>query len=120
MFLLLLPFAPNLLCPGFVLANDTGWPTLGKTNTTLKPPERRDSGTESQSKSPPSGSPVTPNAEKVSRRILSNYSQNILFFFFPESIKINNDFCTNLLSSIMIRLTFTYEYLFSVSFLILF
>ncbi|XP_047243659.1 protein phosphatase 1, regulatory subunit 13Bb isoform X4 [Girardinichthys multiradiatus] len=46
-------------------ANDTGWPTIGKTSTTLKPPERRDSGTDSQGKSPPSGSPVTPNAEKV-------------------------------------------------------
>ncbi|MEQ2231481.1 hypothetical protein ILYODFUR_000891 [Ilyodon furcidens] len=45
--------------------NDTGWPTIGKTSTTLKPPERRDSGTDSQGKSPPSGSPVTPNAEKV-------------------------------------------------------
>ncbi|MED6273233.1 hypothetical protein CHARACLAT_004466, partial [Characodon lateralis] len=44
--------------------NDTGWPTIGKTSTTLKPPERRDSGTDSQGKSPPSGSPVTPNAEK--------------------------------------------------------
>ncbi|KAM4529085.1 protein phosphatase 1, regulatory subunit 13Bb isoform 2-T2 [Fundulus diaphanus] len=46
-------------------ANDPGWPTIGKTSTTLKPPERRDSGTDSQGKSPPSGSPVTPNAEKV-------------------------------------------------------
>ncbi|MEQ2219304.1 hypothetical protein XENOCAPTIV_015651, partial [Xenoophorus captivus] len=46
-------------------ANDTGWPTIGKTSTTLKPPERQDSGTDSQGKSPPSGSPVTPNAEKV-------------------------------------------------------
>ncbi|XP_041831133.1 protein phosphatase 1, regulatory subunit 13Bb isoform X4 [Melanotaenia boesemani] len=45
--------------------NDTGWPTLGKTNTTLKLPERRDSGTDTQGKSPPSGSPVTPSAEKV-------------------------------------------------------
>ncbi|XP_028460993.1 protein phosphatase 1, regulatory subunit 13Bb isoform X2 [Perca flavescens] len=46
-------------------ANDTGWPTLGKTTTSLKPPERRDSGTDTQGKSPPSGSPVTPSAEKV-------------------------------------------------------
>ncbi|XP_045916431.1 protein phosphatase 1, regulatory subunit 13Bb isoform X2 [Micropterus dolomieu] len=46
-------------------ANDTGWPTVGKTNTSLKPPERRDSGTDTQGKSPPSGSPVTPSAEKV-------------------------------------------------------
>ncbi|XP_068432743.1 protein phosphatase 1, regulatory subunit 13Bb isoform X5 [Clinocottus analis] len=46
-------------------ANDTGWPTLGKTSTSLKPPERRDSGADSQGKSPPSGSPVTPSAEKV-------------------------------------------------------
>uniref|UniRef100_A0A671UKR3 Protein phosphatase 1, regulatory subunit 13Bb n=1 Tax=Sparus aurata TaxID=8175 RepID=A0A671UKR3_SPAAU len=46
-------------------ANDTGWPTVGKTNTSLKPPERRDSGTDTQGKSPTSGSPVTPSAEKV-------------------------------------------------------
>ncbi|XP_034383328.1 protein phosphatase 1, regulatory subunit 13Bb isoform X2 [Cyclopterus lumpus] len=46
-------------------ANDTGWPTLGKTNTSLKPPERRDSGADSKGKSPPSGSPVAPSAEKV-------------------------------------------------------
>ncbi|XP_073348826.1 protein phosphatase 1, regulatory subunit 13Bb isoform X2 [Pagrus major] len=45
-------------------ANDTGWPTVGKTST-LKPPERRDSGTDTQGKSPTSGSPVTPSAEKV-------------------------------------------------------
>ncbi|XP_028252936.1 protein phosphatase 1, regulatory subunit 13Bb isoform X5 [Parambassis ranga] len=37
----------------------------GKTSTTLKPPERRDSGTDNQGKSPPSGSPIAPNAEKV-------------------------------------------------------
>uniref|UniRef100_A0A8C4F6J2 SH3 domain-containing protein n=1 Tax=Dicentrarchus labrax TaxID=13489 RepID=A0A8C4F6J2_DICLA len=42
-------------------ANDTGWPTVGKTNTTLKPPERRDSGTDNQGKSPPSGSPGAPS-----------------------------------------------------------
>ncbi|XP_041814361.1 protein phosphatase 1, regulatory subunit 13Bb isoform X3 [Chelmon rostratus] len=46
-------------------ANDTGWPTVGKTSTSLKPPERRDSGTDTQGKSPPSGSPVAPSAEKV-------------------------------------------------------
>uniref|UniRef100_A0A3P9Q6L2 Protein phosphatase 1, regulatory subunit 13Bb n=1 Tax=Poecilia reticulata TaxID=8081 RepID=A0A3P9Q6L2_POERE len=39
-------------------ANDTGWPTIGKSGTTLKPPERRDSGADSQGKSPTSGSPV--------------------------------------------------------------
>ncbi|XP_067428242.1 protein phosphatase 1, regulatory subunit 13Bb isoform X4 [Thunnus thynnus] len=44
-------------------ANDTGWPTVGKTSTSLKPPERRDSGTDTQGKSPPS--PVAPSAEKV-------------------------------------------------------
>ncbi|XP_047194031.1 protein phosphatase 1, regulatory subunit 13Bb isoform X4 [Hippoglossus stenolepis] len=46
-------------------ANDPGWPTLGKTNTTLKPPERRNSGSDTHGKSPPSGSPITPSAEKV-------------------------------------------------------
>ncbi|XP_063757781.1 protein phosphatase 1, regulatory subunit 13Bb isoform X4 [Eleginops maclovinus] len=44
-------------------ASDAGWPTLGKTNTTLKPPERRNSGTDTQGKSPPS--PIAPSAEKV-------------------------------------------------------
>uniref|UniRef100_A0A8C3AMM5 Protein phosphatase 1, regulatory subunit 13Bb n=1 Tax=Cyclopterus lumpus TaxID=8103 RepID=A0A8C3AMM5_CYCLU len=58
-------FATHLLCPVCSLANDTGWPTLGKTNTSLKPPERRDSGADSKGKSPPSGSPVAPSAEKV-------------------------------------------------------
>uniref|UniRef100_A0A671UID5 Protein phosphatase 1, regulatory subunit 13Bb n=1 Tax=Sparus aurata TaxID=8175 RepID=A0A671UID5_SPAAU len=38
-------------------ANDTGWPTVGKTNTSLKPPERRDSGTDTQGKSPTSDVP---------------------------------------------------------------
>ncbi|TNN82679.1 Apoptosis-stimulating of p53 protein 1 [Liparis tanakae] len=45
--------------------NDTGWPTLGKTSTSLKPPERRNSVADSKGKSPPSGSPVAPSAEKV-------------------------------------------------------
>uniref|UniRef100_A0A669DM70 Protein phosphatase 1, regulatory subunit 13Bb n=1 Tax=Oreochromis niloticus TaxID=8128 RepID=A0A669DM70_ORENI len=38
-------------------ANETGWPTLGKPSATLKPPERRDLGTDTQGKSAPSGSP---------------------------------------------------------------
>ncbi|XP_034053612.1 protein phosphatase 1, regulatory subunit 13Bb isoform X2 [Gymnodraco acuticeps] len=45
--------------------SEAGWPTLGKSNSTLKPPERRNSGTDTQGKSPPSGSPVTPSADKV-------------------------------------------------------
>ncbi|XP_063350658.1 protein phosphatase 1, regulatory subunit 13Bb isoform X3 [Pelmatolapia mariae] len=45
--------------------NETGWPTLGKPSATLKPPERRDSGTDTQGKSAPSGSPGAPSAEKV-------------------------------------------------------
>ncbi|XP_028295227.1 protein phosphatase 1, regulatory subunit 13Bb isoform X3 [Gouania willdenowi] len=47
--------------------NDTGWPLVGKTGSTtsLKPPDRRDSGSDTQGKSPPSGSPVAPSAEKV-------------------------------------------------------
>ncbi|KAF3849846.1 hypothetical protein F7725_019565 [Dissostichus mawsoni] len=35
--------------------SEAGWPTLGKSNSTLKPPERRNSGTDTQGKSPPSG-----------------------------------------------------------------
>lgn len=65
---LTVPFSivANLLFSLCALANDTGWPTGGKPNTGLKPPERRDSGTDTQGKSPPSGSPVTPSSEKVS------------------------------------------------------
>ncbi|XP_037541776.1 protein phosphatase 1, regulatory subunit 13Bb isoform X1 [Nematolebias whitei] len=50
---------------GWLQSNDSGWPAVGKSSTTLKPPERRDSVTDSQGKSPPSGSPVTPNIEKA-------------------------------------------------------
>uniref|UniRef100_A0A3Q0RAB7 Protein phosphatase 1, regulatory subunit 13Bb n=1 Tax=Amphilophus citrinellus TaxID=61819 RepID=A0A3Q0RAB7_AMPCI len=42
-------------------ANEAGWPTIGKTSATLKPPERRDSGTDTQGKSAPSGSPGAPS-----------------------------------------------------------
>uniref|UniRef100_A0A8D0AVX9 Protein phosphatase 1, regulatory subunit 13Bb n=1 Tax=Sander lucioperca TaxID=283035 RepID=A0A8D0AVX9_SANLU len=52
-------------------ANDTGWPTLGKTTTSLKPPERRDSGTDTQGKSPPSGSPVLDPKMTVSSPAIS-------------------------------------------------
>lgn len=63
---ILFTIAANLLCSLCALANDTGWPTAGKPITGLKPPERRDSGTDPQGKSSPSGSPVTPSSEKVS------------------------------------------------------
>ncbi|XP_068198454.1 protein phosphatase 1, regulatory subunit 13Bb isoform X2 [Antennarius striatus] len=53
-------------------ANDAGWSTTGKTNASLKPPERRDSGSDSQGKSPPSGSPNVPSAEKDSKMPLSS------------------------------------------------
>ncbi|XP_034017664.1 protein phosphatase 1, regulatory subunit 13Bb isoform X2 [Thalassophryne amazonica] len=46
-------------------SSDTGWPTVGKNSTSLKPPERRDSGTDSQGKNPPSGSPITQSADKA-------------------------------------------------------
>lgn len=55
----------NQVNQGRTKSADTGWPPVGKTSTTLKPPERRDSGTDTQGKSPPSGSPVAPTAEKV-------------------------------------------------------
>nr|XP_057913144.1 protein phosphatase 1, regulatory subunit 13Bb isoform X3 [Doryrhamphus excisus] len=45
-------------------ANEAGWPPAGKTGTTLKPPERRDSDPQ-QAKTPPSGPPAAPSAEKV-------------------------------------------------------
>lgn len=64
--LALFPIAVNLLCCLCASATDTGWPAVSKTNTGLKPPERRDSGTDTQGKSSPSGSPVTPSSEKVS------------------------------------------------------
>lgn len=53
------------MCPVYAIANETGWPTLGKPSATLKPPERRDLGTDTQGKSAPSGSPGAPSAEKV-------------------------------------------------------
>ncbi|KAL7388338.1 hypothetical protein ABVT39_011987 [Epinephelus coioides] len=46
-------------------ANQARTTKSGKTSTSLKPPERRDSGTDTQGKSPPSGSPIAPSAEKV-------------------------------------------------------
>ncbi|XP_049614079.1 protein phosphatase 1, regulatory subunit 13Bb isoform X1 [Syngnathus scovelli] len=42
---------------------DAGWPPVGKTGTSLKPPERRDSDT--LAKTPPSGPPAASSAEKV-------------------------------------------------------
>ncbi|KAJ0026878.1 hypothetical protein NQD34_017878 [Periophthalmus magnuspinnatus] len=67
------PVPPETQQPGPVASsgsdgsspNDAGWPTIGKSST-LKPPERRDSGSDTQGKSPPSGSPVAPGADKVS------------------------------------------------------
>ncbi|XP_049614081.1 protein phosphatase 1, regulatory subunit 13Bb isoform X3 [Syngnathus scovelli] len=44
-------------------AGDAGWPPVGKTGTSLKPPERRDSDT--LAKTPPSGPPAASSAEKV-------------------------------------------------------
>ncbi|XP_033846862.1 protein phosphatase 1, regulatory subunit 13Bb isoform X1 [Periophthalmus magnuspinnatus] len=66
------PVPPETQQPGPVASsgsdgsspNDAGWPTIGKSST-LKPPERRDSGSDTQGKSPPSGSPVAPGADKV-------------------------------------------------------
>uniref|UniRef100_A0A7N6F7K6 SH3 domain-containing protein n=1 Tax=Anabas testudineus TaxID=64144 RepID=A0A7N6F7K6_ANATE len=48
-------------------ANETGWPTLGKTSTTLKPPERRDSGTDTQGKSPPSDPKMAMSSPAISK-----------------------------------------------------
>ncbi|XP_037100803.1 protein phosphatase 1, regulatory subunit 13Bb isoform X3 [Syngnathus acus] len=42
---------------------DAGWPPVGKTGASLKPPERRDSDT--LAKTPPSGPPAAASAEKV-------------------------------------------------------
>lgn len=56
------------LCPVCSSASDSGgggsWPLLAKSGATLKPPERRDSGSD-QAKTPPPGSPCTPGADKV-------------------------------------------------------
>uniref|UniRef100_A0A674MSI9 Protein phosphatase 1, regulatory subunit 13Bb n=1 Tax=Takifugu rubripes TaxID=31033 RepID=A0A674MSI9_TAKRU len=54
-----------------VSSNDTGWPAAGKPNTGLKPPERRGSGTDTQGKSPPSGSPVLDSKLAVSSPAIS-------------------------------------------------
>ncbi|XP_061609546.1 protein phosphatase 1, regulatory subunit 13Bb isoform X1 [Phyllopteryx taeniolatus] len=43
--------------------SDAGWPPVGKTGASLKPPERRDS--DSQAKTPPSGPPAASSTEKV-------------------------------------------------------
>ncbi|XP_077408600.1 protein phosphatase 1, regulatory subunit 13Bb isoform X2 [Vanacampus margaritifer] len=43
--------------------SDAGWPPVGKTGASLKPPERRDSDT--QAKTSPSGPPAASSAEKV-------------------------------------------------------
>lgn len=63
--LALFSIAVNLPCCFCAVANDSAWPAV-KTSTGLKPPERRDSGADTQGKSSPSGSPVTPSSEKVS------------------------------------------------------
>ncbi|KAM8846706.1 protein phosphatase 1, regulatory subunit 13Bb isoform 4-T4 [Synchiropus picturatus] len=50
--------------------NESGWPALGKTSNTLKPPERRDSGSDTQGKTP--SSPVAPGVpDKVSSPAIS-------------------------------------------------
>lgn len=85
--LALFSIAMDLLCCLCALANDTGWPAVGKTNTGLKPPERRDSGTDTQGKSSPSGSPVTPSSEKVSFMAHVQYMYHLFVrhtFFFPN------------------------------------
>lgn len=79
-------FATHLLCPVSAPANDTGRPSVGKTGTTLKPPERRDSGTDTQGKSPPSGSPIASNSEKVNPLFLLNSFQWVFFLLFIKSI----------------------------------
>ncbi|XP_032399339.1 protein phosphatase 1, regulatory subunit 13Bb isoform X10 [Etheostoma spectabile] len=59
---------PDPLKPQALGVNNTanqGRTKSGKTTTSLKPPERRDSGTDTQGKSSPSGSPVASSAEKV-------------------------------------------------------
>lgn len=86
----------QIYCVLLFPANDSGWPAVGKSSTTLKPPERRDSGTDGQGKSPPSGSPVTPNTEKVqflnfSSSVLMLWSSIYISFFIEASslIEIN-------------------------------
>uniref|UniRef100_A0A8C7D1M3 Protein phosphatase 1, regulatory subunit 13Bb n=1 Tax=Oncorhynchus kisutch TaxID=8019 RepID=A0A8C7D1M3_ONCKI len=46
-------------------ANDAGWPTLGKGNASLKPPDWPESGPDTQGKIPPLGSPAATTADKV-------------------------------------------------------
>uniref|UniRef100_A0A8K9XXJ3 SH3 domain-containing protein n=1 Tax=Oncorhynchus mykiss TaxID=8022 RepID=A0A8K9XXJ3_ONCMY len=46
-------------------ANDAGWPTLGKGNASLKPPDWPESGPDTQGKIPPQGSPAATTADKV-------------------------------------------------------
>uniref|UniRef100_A0A8C7CPC2 Protein phosphatase 1, regulatory subunit 13Bb n=1 Tax=Oncorhynchus kisutch TaxID=8019 RepID=A0A8C7CPC2_ONCKI len=46
-------------------ANDAGWPTLGKGNASLKPPDWPESGPDTQGKIPPLGSPAATTADKM-------------------------------------------------------
>uniref|UniRef100_A0A8C8HCM4 SH3 domain-containing protein n=1 Tax=Oncorhynchus tshawytscha TaxID=74940 RepID=A0A8C8HCM4_ONCTS len=46
-------------------ANDAGWPTLGKGNASLKPPDWPESGPDTQGKILPPGSPAATTADKV-------------------------------------------------------
>ncbi|XP_045551732.1 protein phosphatase 1, regulatory subunit 13Bb isoform X4 [Salmo salar] len=45
--------------------NEAGWPTLGKGNASLKPPDWPESGPDTQGKIPPPGSPAATTADKV-------------------------------------------------------
>uniref|UniRef100_A0A8C8M2R4 SH3 domain-containing protein n=1 Tax=Oncorhynchus tshawytscha TaxID=74940 RepID=A0A8C8M2R4_ONCTS len=46
-------------------ANDAGWPTLGKGNASLKPPDWPESGPDTQGKILPPGSPAATTADKM-------------------------------------------------------
>uniref|UniRef100_A0A674BHI4 Protein phosphatase 1, regulatory subunit 13Bb n=1 Tax=Salmo trutta TaxID=8032 RepID=A0A674BHI4_SALTR len=46
-------------------ANDAGWPTLGKGNASLKPPDWPESGPDTQGKIPPPSSPAATTADKM-------------------------------------------------------
>uniref|UniRef100_A0A8C7CP47 Protein phosphatase 1, regulatory subunit 13Bb n=1 Tax=Oncorhynchus kisutch TaxID=8019 RepID=A0A8C7CP47_ONCKI len=57
--------APCPILPSPPLANDAGWPTLGKGNASLKPPDWPESGPDTQGKIPPLGSPAATTADKM-------------------------------------------------------
>uniref|UniRef100_A0A8C8M3E6 SH3 domain-containing protein n=1 Tax=Oncorhynchus tshawytscha TaxID=74940 RepID=A0A8C8M3E6_ONCTS len=59
------PHSACPILPSPPLANDAGWPTLGKGNASLKPPDWPESGPDTQGKILPPGSPAVLDSNKM-------------------------------------------------------